>query len=591
MTRKTVKLSTLKLSPLNVRKSEPTGIEAMAADITAHGIIQNLVVYKEGRNHMVSAGGRRFRGLKLLQKEKKIDGKYDVPVDVRPKAEAIEISLSENDQREDMHPADLLGAYRALVENDMGVNDIAARHGKSEGYVRRILKLAGLHEDILTAFAADQIGMDAAQAYCLTDDTEKQKEIFDVAGGTAHQVRRMLTEEKLTTKHRLFSVVSVEKYKEGGGTVTADLFDSDGHGYANEPEIFYPLVEAEFARLQEEYEGQGWKEAEMLESQPHNYWSLRVMDPEGRKEPNKKQKAALAKNQKEQKVLLDNESEDHAFSDELYSLQREESEIEEALAFFTGQQKAEGKMLIYLDHSGELTFKAINLAKAKRDGNDQKAPKPDYSAKLVASLDRIKTLAVKEAVAGDADLATDILLHTMFQQVVAEQYHSDYALAIRSDAKAVIVDDALLETSTIATVDDLAKDQFPTLKGSVGLADIRKLGAETKSRLMAVLVASQIDAQTIGFGQGRERMNELAREAKVDIAAKWSPNEAFFNSLTKPVLLKILTEYCGKEAADNCKSLKKSALAAEMVKRLDGKNYMPPVLSIEAPKKRMKKAA
>ena len=562
MTRKTVKLSTLKLSPLNVRKSEPTGIEAMAADITAHGIIQNLVVYKEGRNHMVSAGGRRFRGLKLLQKEKKIDGKYDVPVDVRPKAEAIEISLSENDQREDMHPADLLGAYRALVENDMGVNDIAARHGKSEGYVRRILKLAGLHEDILTAFAADQIGMDAAQAYCLTDDTEKQKEIFDVAGGTAHQVRRMLTEEKLTTKHRLFSVVSVEKYKEGGGTVTADLFDSDGHGYANEPEIFYPLVEAEFARLQEEYEGQGWKEAEMLES-----------------------------HQKEQKVLLDNESEDHAFSDELYSLQREESEIEEALAFFTGQQKAEGKMLIYLDHSGELTFKAINLAKAKRDGNDQKAPKPDYSAKLVASLDRIKTLAVKEAVAGDADLATDILLHTMFQQVVAEQYHSDYALAIRSDAKAVIVDDALLETSTIATVDDLAKDQFPTLKGSVGLADIRKLGAETKSRLMAVLVASQIDAQTIGFGQGRERMNELAREAKVDIAAKWSPNEAFFNSLTKPVLLKILTEYCGKEAADNCKSLKKSALAAEMVKRLDGKNYMPPVLSIEAPKKRMKKAA
>lgn len=591
MTRKTVKLKTLKESPLNVRKSEPTGIDEMAADISAHGVIQNLVVYKEGRSHFVSAGGRRFRGLKLLQKQKKIDGDYDVPVDVRPKKEAIEISLAENAQREDMHPADTLAAYRALIENDMGVNDIVVRYGKSEGYVRRILKLAGLHEDILAAFATDQIGMDAAQAYCLTDDTEKQKEIFDVAGGTAHQVRRMLTEEKLTTKDRLFSVVSVKKYKEAGGTITADLFDSDGNGYANEPEIFYPLVEAEFERLQEEYEGQGWKEAEALEAQPQNYWSLRFMDPEGRKEPTRKQKAVLAENQKQQEILLDDESEDHAFSDELYRLQREESEIEEALAFFTDEQKAEGKMLIFLDHSGELTFKAINLAKAKRDGNDQKAPKPDYSAKLVGSLDRIKTLAVKEAVASDADLATDILLHTMFQQVIGEQYYSDYALAIRCDAKAVVVDEALLETSSIATVDELAKDQFPTLKGNVSLADIRKLDSAAKSRLMAVLVASQIDAQTIGFGQGREKMNELAREAKVDIAAKWKPNEAFFNSLTKPVLLKILEKYCGKEAAENCKSLKKADLAGEMVKRLDGKNYVPPILSIEASKKKMKKAA
>jgi len=590
MTRKTVKLSTLKLSPLNVRKSEPSGIEAMAADIAAHGIIQNLVVYKEGRNHMVIAGGRRFRGLKLLQKQKKIDSKYDVPVDVRQKSDAIDISLSENDQREDMHPADLLGAYRALVENDMGVSDIAARHGKSEGYVRRILKLAGLHEDILAAFAADQIGMDAAQAYCLTDDIEKQKTVFEVAGGQAHYARRILTDEKLTTKDRLFNLVSVERYKEAGGTITADLFDGDGQGYANEPQILYSLVDDELKRLQTELIEEGWKEAEAVYSQPDNFWSMRFMDPEGRKNPTKKQQTRLDKNKAKQKALLDDESEDHAYSDEMYKLEREESVIEQLLAFFTDEQKAHGKMIVYLDHSGETVFKAVNLAKAKGD-SVEKPPKPDYSSKLAEDLIRLKTLAVQEAVASDGDLAIDLMIYSLFQQIEHRKSSTTTPLAIVADGKAVEVNESVLNGSDIKTIEQIAGDRFEMLKGKVGLANIQKLDPETKSKLLAALVASQIDAQTASWGGDSIGLDDIAREATIDMAEKWTPKASFFERLTKPVMLKILTEYCGESVAENCKKLKKSDLAAEMVSRLEGKGYLPPALDIKHPKEKLKKAA
>ena len=61
MTLQTVKLSQLRLSPLNVRRVKPKAIDQLAADMLAHGQLQNLVVYAEGNRFEVAAGGRRDR--------------------------------------------------------------------------------------------------------------------------------------------------------------------------------------------------------------------------------------------------------------------------------------------------------------------------------------------------------------------------------------------------------------------------------------------------------------------------------------------------------------------------------------------------
>src|SRR5690554_8204731 len=100
MTLQTVKLSQLRLSPLNVRRVKPSQINQLAADIAAHGLLQNLIVYAEGNRFEVAAGGRRYRALKLLQKARTIASSHGVAVDVRNKAEAVELSLAENVSRE-----------------------------------------------------------------------------------------------------------------------------------------------------------------------------------------------------------------------------------------------------------------------------------------------------------------------------------------------------------------------------------------------------------------------------------------------------------------------------------------------------------
>lgn len=72
MTLQTVKLSQLRLSPLNVRRVKPKAIDQLAADMLAHGQLQNLVVYAEGNRFEVAAGGRRYRAFKQLEKAKAI---------------------------------------------------------------------------------------------------------------------------------------------------------------------------------------------------------------------------------------------------------------------------------------------------------------------------------------------------------------------------------------------------------------------------------------------------------------------------------------------------------------------------------------
>src|SRR3546814_8952727 len=97
----------------------------MADDIAAHGLVQNLVAYEDEGLFYVFAGGRRYRGLKELAKRKRIKNSDTFPVAVRAKEEAIELSLAENFQREDMHPADSIRAFAALRDTGMDAAEIA----------------------------------------------------------------------------------------------------------------------------------------------------------------------------------------------------------------------------------------------------------------------------------------------------------------------------------------------------------------------------------------------------------------------------------------------------------------------------------
>ena len=50
----------------NVRKTHNKGIDDLAASIEAHGLLQSLVVRKDGKKFAVVAGNRRLEGIRLL---------------------------------------------------------------------------------------------------------------------------------------------------------------------------------------------------------------------------------------------------------------------------------------------------------------------------------------------------------------------------------------------------------------------------------------------------------------------------------------------------------------------------------------------
>ena len=101
---KSIPLDKLVLAECNVRKTvDAATIAELAESIAAHGVLQNLGVRTAGKNRFeVIIGGRRFRALRKLADEGRIDAGFAVPCSVLQldEAGAQELGITENVMRE-----------------------------------------------------------------------------------------------------------------------------------------------------------------------------------------------------------------------------------------------------------------------------------------------------------------------------------------------------------------------------------------------------------------------------------------------------------------------------------------------------------
>lgn len=588
MTLQTVKLSQLRLSPLNVRRVKPKAIDQLAADMLAHGQLQNLVVYAAGNRFEVAAGGRRYRAFKQLEKARAIPASHPVSVDVRDKAEAVELSLAENVQREDMHVADAVIAYGDLRSQGKSPEDMAARFGVALSYVKKVLRLSALHPDALACLARDQIGMEAAQALTLTDDHDRQLDALKRFGNSAHQIRQMLTEEKIGTGHALFLFVGQEAYAAAGGTITADLFAENGNGYADNPALVETLATAKMAEIEAGYRADGWHDVRASLERPDDYYNLVTVHAEGKREPTEAEQAERARIQDAAEARLAELGKGSQWGDRLFNgLEREARILENRLCVFTAAQKANNAMVLFVGNGGEVEAKAIRTKRIARDGSgDAPAIKPDYSGAMIETLSKIKTLAVQEAVATNPALAFDILLDCLVGQGIHNEPSYYSPLSLRLEGFNAGVPDDMMTMAEIASVDAIGGGDFAALPEVNRFAAIRGMDAEAKGRLLALLVARQINGgEPSGSRRDRrhQRFDQIAFASGVDMAAKWQAPVAFYDRLKKPVIAKIMTEALGKPAADNCAKMKKGELAAAAAERMAGRGWLPPALVIAEP--------
>lgn len=122
------------------RHFDNDALEELAQSIREQGIIQPLVVRRVDQDFEIIAGERRWRAAQRAQL-------HQVPIvvqDVTP-AQAFEMALVENLQREDLNPLERAEAYRRLVEeHGLKQEELAKRVGKGRSTIANSLRLLAL---------------------------------------------------------------------------------------------------------------------------------------------------------------------------------------------------------------------------------------------------------------------------------------------------------------------------------------------------------------------------------------------------------------------------------------------------------------
>ena len=145
-------LHQLKLSPLNVRKRGGNEVDDLVPSIRAIGIIQPLLVRPNCEGFEIVAGQRRFNALKALELEGINNPVPCAIMEDGDDAAALEASLAENFARLPNNELDEYKAFADLIAKGVSAEDVAARFGVTERYVRQRMAIANIIPPILKAY-------------------------------------------------------------------------------------------------------------------------------------------------------------------------------------------------------------------------------------------------------------------------------------------------------------------------------------------------------------------------------------------------------------------------------------------------------
>jgi len=165
-------------------------LQELCDSIKEHGVIQPLVVTKNGNQYEIIAGERRFQASKLA-------GLTTVPVIIRDatQQQKLELAIIENVQRHDLNAIEEAKSYLKLAEEfDLSQEDVAKKMGKSRSAVANKLRLLHLPIEIQKALIEMKITEGHAKAILAIENPEKQRALFEMILKNSLTVRQ--TEDK-----------------------------------------------------------------------------------------------------------------------------------------------------------------------------------------------------------------------------------------------------------------------------------------------------------------------------------------------------------------------------------------------------------
>jgi len=613
----------LRLTGRNVRKTVPRmPIPELAASIQRVGLLQNLIVIAsaDGKHYEVVAGGRRLAALKLLAKKHRIAKDWQVPCLQVADGTARTASLTENVQREAMHPADQFEAFAALVAEGRPIEDIAADFSVTPLVVQRRLKLANVSPRLMADYRADAVTLDQLMALSITDDHGAQESAFYDAPQWQRQpsdLRDRLTEREIDAyRHPLVRFVGLDAYEQAGGGVRRDLFaEGDAGVYLTDAALLERLAQDKLAGIAAEVRAEGWAWADATPGMTHADLHAFQRAPRERREPSKREAQRIEKLQAKMQEVAEaidaaTDSDDadkaDALQEEGEALGEQLQALEEGLQGYGANVKAAAGAIVTIDRNGEAVIhrgllreaeaKALRTLERLRQGfsdpdaaNDDEGEE-DMQPKAAAISDRLaqrlsahRTAALQIEAARHPQVALAALVHGMVQTVLQSRYYGhDMPLGV-----SLKVQDRL---------EDMAPD-WPESPAAVALRELQeawsgKLPEDSAElfaallemeqgelvKLLAVCVASTVDVVT-PRATVQQPGAELAQAVGLDMATWWQPTaEGYFKHVPKAVVLQAVGEFA-PESVNRLAKLKKADIASEAERLAKGTAWMPAIFN------------
>ncbi|MCI4680797.1 ParB/RepB/Spo0J family partition protein [Rhodoblastus acidophilus] len=636
----------LVLSQSNVRRVKAgISVEELAEDIARRTLLQSLsvrpVLDAEGQQtgmFEIPAGGRRFRALELLVKQKRLAKNAPVPCVVREGGLAEEDSLAENVQRVALHPLDQFRAFQALREKGLGDDDIAARFFVTPTVVKQRLRLAAVSNTLLDVYAEDGMTLEQLMAFTVTNDHARQEQVWEAISRTynkeAYYIRRVLTEGAVKALDRRAQFVGVDAYEAAGGVVLRDLFQTDDDGgWLQDPALLDRLVIEKLQAEAEALRPEGWKWIAIAADFPYGHTAgLRRLTGEAT-DFTEEEEASLEALRAEYEAL----ETQYADSDELpEEADLRLAEIEAAIVAleqrplsYDPSEIARAGVFVSLDDKGALqivrgfvrledeapvapvtsveggepeTLAPTGSANAAPQtiiaiggaptGSEPEASEEEdvlrpLSDRLVTELTAHRTLALRNSLANDPEVALRTVLHALCLSAFY-RFASNSCLEITAKHTAFSAQAPGLAESASARAIEARHQQWVNFlpKTPADLWDaLAGLDGVSQASLLAHCASLTVNVVKEPWNRRPDAMahgDTLARAVHLDLAAAgWKPTvDNYLGRVPKARILDAVREAKGEQSAQLIDHLKKGDMASEAERLLDGAGWLPEPLRL-----------
>lgn len=650
-----VPLAALVASPLNVRRYSSGQVEELAALIDSQGLLHNLVVTEQTRRpgrgrgdskgvrtrvrFAVAAGERRRRALLLLQARGRLPKDHEVLCELVAPERALEVSIAENSGREPLHPADEFDAFKAMIDEGKGVEDVATRFGVSMLTVQRRLKLATLSPKLLALYRQDGINLDQLMALTLSDEHAVQEAAWfglpQWEQGASAIRRRLTAGEVEAAGSALVRFVGIEAYELARGAVKRDLFDTEQGRFVCDTALLQRLATEKLEAIAETVRGEGWGWVEARLDVDHQ--ALRQLTPADcdLRKPDAGERRELAELAQRSRELARQSDGLHVHEEgwqqetELIELEERDiaarqRSIQQGLRVWAPNIKAVAGVIVTVGREGDAEVirgllrdsdsKVIAASRSKAqararraaagdastdanhtgvsdEGGDQggsaattpesAVPQPpEFSEAMTRRLAAHRTLALQVMVSRNTPVALAALAHALALRVFGEDYRrTGAALQITAQASVHALTAAAddLKTAPAWLAFETARDAWIERLPKDRSAWFAWLLELPQAELLDVLaVCVASTVNALPSTCTAFEANALAVAVGLDMADWWTPTaEGFLNHVSKAQIVQALKEAAPGLTADGVESMKKDVLVNTASARLAGKRWLP----------------